>query len=473
MSSKAVFAAMLGLLVLVGVALYLNRSQSTGPGSAQAPDERPLAAFDPALVTVIEVTHPASRPQRAERRADGRWALVSSNPEWPAVLPPGGLEALIALANLPRQAPTEAPSPDRTVLLSLGLADRSKIEFRIAQEQLGGRARVWHGNDAGLVEVSAIKPLLDPGPGAWRVRSALPGARDASRISLETASGGVLALARLENRWALTRPLSARANPDAVESLLGALASIPVDRFEDAPIATAQDMGLGAPVMIVSTETDLPAAQGSAGRAASRTLRIGGPASAKGDTLYASPGDGAGFVMTVPSSAVASVSTAVRNYLMPTVTAVRPQDVFIVSIRSLIGPDESATRDERSFRRELDGWVRLLPDGSRTSADAEPINELLAFLAETPGEADAAPTPDGLRPLARISLFDLQGDGLEVITVGASADGEIGFRSGNVIVTHSTARIPGVLQLPDLASLPAQGAPLPPPTLPQDAPRGK
>lgn len=473
MSSKAVLAALAGLLVLVGVALYLNRTNAPGRSAGPLADERPLAAFDPALVTVIEVTHPGSPGQRAERRPDGRWTLVSSRPEWPAALPPGALEALVGLSTLQRDPLATEAANDRVVALTIGLADRTSIDFNVAQEQLGGRARVWSGESSSLADVSTVRPLLDPGPDAWRVKAALPGARDASRIALETASGASLALARLENRWMLTRPLSARAEPAAVDALLGALASIGVGEFESPPKASEQDMGLSSPAMTIRIETDLPDAQGSADRIASRTLRIGGPANTKGDLLYALPGDGAGFVMTVQASAVASISTAVRNYLTPTATAVRPQDVFIVSVRSLLGPEASAAGEERSYRRELDGWVRLLPDGSRAPADAGPVNELLAFLSDTPGEADVASSPDGLRPLARISLFDLQGDGIEVITVGATADGEAGFRTGNVIVTHNPARVPTILGLPDLASIPAPGAPLPKPTLPQDAPRGK
>ena len=472
---KAVLVAVIGLALLVGVALMLNPPGGGGSRGPASPIEGlPLASFDPALVTSVSVTHPAQREQRAERRADGRWVLTTSPLEWPVALPaqaPGALAALAGLVRDPQPAP--APPESDTVTLSLGLADRSTVALRVAREQLGGRVRVWAAGASASAEVAPLQPLLNPGPASWRMKQALPGARDASRLTVTKSTGETIALARIDNRWTLRRPVAARAEPAAVESLLGALASLPVLRFDDAPATPLADMGLARPALVIEAETDLrDAGRDASVRTLSRRLLVGGPANAAGDELFAAPEESPSFVMTIPASAVASVSTVARNYLSPIVSAANPADVYIVTVRSLLTDDPTG---ERSFRRELDAWVRLMPDGSRIPADAAPVAEVLAFLTETPGEPDAAGSAEDLRPVARLSLFDNEGDPLDLITVGFTADGDAAFRSGLVLTMFSAARVPALIALPDFASLPAPapGAAPPKPVLPQGAPTGK
>jgi len=505
MSIKAIVVALLALLVAICAAFYLTRGPAT-PSAAPAP----LLAFDPAQVIGIEVmlatssTNPAPRPQRVTRTDPGEWRSLWSADnsvrggrviEWPALVPPDALAAIAKLANLARApgdsgaAPPSALAPAATLRLEIRGGTSHTVEF--LPGSLGGFTLVrippsatGVGGGLGRIETAAAQALLNPGPASWRTRLAAPGARDASRVTLTDAAGEI-SLARLDARWTMRRPIAARADQGAVGALLGALASAPVERFENQSATDLAATGLDKPALTITWEADerevVPSSAGTTQGADVRVrtragfLRIGGPANPQGTLRFASADEAGATLMVIPASALSSISTASRNYLAPTITGLRPDDVFLLTI-SEAGRSPASTTGVRAYRRRLDAWVSQTPAGAGAPADADALEQLLEFLASRPGEPE--PTMGGvgegdIREIVRVDLFDLDGDPLEILIGGYNADGALAFRAQNLVVLFPGIEPPAILDMPAFASLPALPDAQAPVKLPEGAPVGK
>lgn len=479
MSSKAIVGALVALVLLGGLAFYLSRG-----GAAPVAPVSPLAEFDPATVIAIEVTPDGGAAQRVERVGEGEWRYAwaparGQSIAWPALVPPDAMRAIGRLSGL---TPIDAPaSPGAArARIQLTLRGGSTVELSALQGALGGQTTLAIESPGkrsayARIETSVIDALIAPGPASWRIPSAAPDVRNASRLTLTDRSGSI-ALAKLDGKWSMRRPVSARADQSAVETLIGALAGARVERFEERPPADPAATGLATPAMTLAWEVDerAPDATGAI-RVQTRhgLLRIGGPADAQGSLRYASADESGAALMVISASTLTSISTAPRNYLAPTVTGVLPQDVFMLTIADASAPAGAPGAGLRAYRRQMGAWVMQMADSSTAQADGAAVERMLEFLAQRPGEAEPAQGEGDLREVARIDLFDLDGDPLDVIVAGYDADGTPGFRVKNLVILFPNVDPPELLSLTPFASLPPlPGAPAPL-SAPEGAPVGK
>ncbi len=474
MSPRAVIAAVAITLGLAIAALLLTNKQPPSPTSAQTTPT--AAAFNPALIASITVKRASGAEERVTRTDSGQWNFIAGRIEWPAMPPETLVSALAALPAEFAKHADAAPTPGGPAV-TLTLRDGSTYALRLAPTSLGGRTAAALTSPEVtsniLIENSVLDPLLNPGPAGWRSTAAIPGVRDCSRITLDDGRASI-ALAKLEGQWSMRRPINARASQPAVSLLLGAIAQIKAARFEDAASHDLAAMGLTSPTLTITAETDERDADAAGDirvHTITRELIIGGPADPKGDTRFAAADPEGSILFVVPAAAVSALSLAPRNYLHPTVAAVSPADVFMITIT-----DTTITpATQLGFRREPGGagWTTINPDGSRTPADAPPINDLLDFLASRPGEPEPFRPDDDIRTLRKIELMDAEGDPSEVLTAGYTADGLFAVRSGNLLVTYNAANAPAILSLPVFNTLPPEGPAPTTPTLPPNAPTGK
>lgn len=489
MSNRALLAAVIIAVALLGLALLLNKQPTPATGTPSAPaggaaSGEPLMPFDPAQVSFIGVRREDGREESVRRTESGRWVYSAPSVgmaggaagaarEWPAAIPGAATAALGALASLRPlgAAPADAVIPDGSAAITIRAGATTRT-LRVSPESLGGRTVAQaDGSAPVMIDASVIGPLLRPGPSSWRIPSAMPGVREASRLTVTTPTDSI-SLARLEGRWMLRRPAAARASEPAVAKLLDALAGIPVTRFVDDARADAAALGLERPRLIVRAETD-ERAPDDAGAPHARvreiTLHAGAPASADGSQLYASSDAKGEPLFVIPAAALGQISTSPRNYIAPTATGVSPADVFTVMIRRT----DPAPAD-RGYRRALGRWAALTGgakrDAARDAAEVSRVDELLEFLASRPGEPEAiaapagaaSPAPSPMRSLARIELGDLEGDPLEILHAGYTAEGVFAVRAGGVLILYPGVSPPAALELPEFRSLPPEpGAPAP------------
>lgn len=463
MSTKAIAFFLVIAGVLLGTVLYLTRGGGGTPGSGASPNAAPPAAstpwFDPAQVRAIVVRREGAPDERVERAPGGGWSYRAGRVEWPVLVPDAAVSSLGAIAQaLVAQTPTSPPAAqpgDRTIVLEPMSGEA--VSLRVSAAALGGKSPVLATSgtreSAYLIESALVMSLLEPGPRAWRTTQVLPGAGEASRLTL-TDPDATLVLAKLENRWDVRRPIAARASQQAVSTLLGALGGLHAVRFEDAA-ADPSAYGLNKPGLVITLETD-ERMLGPGGEVTvqvrTRELVVGGPADPKGDTRFVAPDLEGSLVMVVPSAGLAAISTAPRNYLAPTATALAGADVFMVNIKDSESP-AGAPGSERALRRDLDRWTRI--DGAaRTPVDTNDVTELLDFFTRRPGVPSPAEGPDEMRVLRRVEFFDDEGDQRDIVSVGYTPDGALAVRSGNVLVTYSNATAPALLEMPAPESLP-------------------
>lgn len=463
MSAKAVVIAILFAVGLIALALFLQSGQSGR--SATGPHDPPFA-FNPASIAAIVVTQPDGTADRVVRDIGGRWTWHGFGASWPASISTAVQTSLNALADFrPASMPDRgAALPAQSRTFSLTLRDGQERTLRIATESLGGRVLAQaDGGSLFLLDTTIINPLVDPGPASWRVPQALPGRFDASRITLVSRDQS-LTLARLQGKWSLRSPFSARANPDAVRSLLASVGGIGVDRFEPLGERNRETLGLDAPRATITLETDtriVDTGGQTRTRIDSQSLLIGSPATPDGSLLYASPDADAPLVLIIPSASVASISMQARNYLALTASDANPADVFAVDVRDNTGA--------RRYKRELDRWTVSASDGTSMITDAPAVDDLLVFVTQRPAEPEPIAPNDDIHTLAHVDLLDHAGGALDRLAVGYNSDGVFAVRNANIVFLYPGVAPPELLGLPTFENMPppAQRGPI---TVPDNLP---
>ncbi|MFM9958736.1 MAG: DUF4340 domain-containing protein [Phycisphaerales bacterium] len=529
MSNKAIIIAVLLALGLLSLILYSNwRSTSSGgaataPGVTNAPT-RDGAALPINAAEVINIKVAFKGTEDAVTRdavgdGAGGWAFVFPKPAtttiastatpaeqltWPA--DPAQVETLLrALAEL-KPAPSAGKAgklPADAALITLTMKDGSTRLVRISPTPIAGSTAVdIDGKSPFMTDASILAAATQPGggPRGWRINRALPGAAAAelSRVSMTTPTE-TLAFSRQENRWFISRPVSARAGAAGVGTLLDSLSRIEIDRFITDPAQTTTTAGLASPRMIITTERDLRSldAQGNLQTdTRRRSLFIGGPADPAGNTLFASSDPTGVPLFTVPAAAINALSTSAKGYLDVTASSASPSDVGLITIK--------AGKNETAFRRVNGKWHKLLPGGKTDKAevDSKKIAEMVDFFTQRQGQADLfattapspattpssatspSPTPSGagksakptassgggatkvagatgaptpVSSLARISLMTDDGTEIDTLTMGYTPEGTLAAKAQDVILTYTGATAPKLLSLP--AHKPGPGQP--------------
>lgn len=477
--SRAAIGFFLALALGLGAVLWIVNQKQTSTGvpdpTAGKQSAASDSALDPNLVQAMRILDPRATPAREDelrRTPLGGWVLRTGPLDWP-VDPQKPRDLLRALSEL---QPLEASSADGGKILQSTIPEDSprvivELEgggartFRISSSVAGGRTLILiDDGPTAQAEASLLNLVREPGPRGWRIPAAIPGASpETARVTL-SAGDRTISLARLEGRWTMRTPVAARANPQAVSSLLNVLMSMPVERFIDEPAAPGIS-GLDRPRLVISVERDVRQAapttsasgEGDASRASMQTLRndlvVGGPVDAAGNSLFASPlppGSVAPVLLSIPASSVSSIATDPRLYLALTATGVAEADVFGVTVRA---------GTEKTYRREAGTWTKAESGGGKTPVEAGSISDLLELLTATNGEPSLAAGEDDLRVLTRIELLNIDGQTMDALAAGYTADGVFGVRSATVVWLYPGREPPAVLEMPAPDNLPPATVP--------------
>jgi len=402
-----------GALALVfGVAALYSAMTGVAPTGEGAP----LLGVQPSQVQALRVVRPGETPIIVERAGDGSWSLRREGDDageaWP-INPSNARGAVRVLCEMRPLSTADPETPINEVLrVELILDDGEKRSIQVDAESLGGRRLVRTGDGrAASVESAVVDAFTSPGPLAWRRRVALPGVGpEVSRITL-VGRDATLRLVRAGSSWRIDEPVRMRAGDGAVRSLIGALAGAAVQRFIDDPEAAAEaPVGDDDTRLTILCETDERIFdEGGELRTVTRTasLAVGAPAGVDQASFFARTGAGQTMVI---DGAVGQLSLDPAAYAAATAAATRPADVGAVIIRP-------ATGEQRGYRRGIDGWSRMAPDGSLQPTDGEPIESLLSFFGERVAPRVAFEPPADLERIAIVTLLDFESGPLETIGV--------------------------------------------------------
>ena len=501
MSNKAIIIAVLlavGLLCLIAYSNWRsNAPAGSGPGSVDAV----ALPINAAEVVGVKVRF-GNVEEGVKRDPSGAWAFVFASPAPTAPAGPGAAPAPQPepltwpadpepIQNLVRAVSELAPAPgterggkipDNAALVSLKMTDGSTRLVRISPTPVAGKTLVdIDGKAAFMADASVLALATQPGPRGWRINRALPGAspNDLSRIGVRT-SDETLAFSKQENRWFISRPVSARASGAGVGAMLDALGRISIERFvneggaADAAKVDLVSAGLASPRMIITTERDIRTLDATGTIQTDtkrRDLFVGGPADGSGSRLYASSAASGTPMFIIDASSVAAISTAARNYIDITASSASPADVGLITLR--------AGTKETGYRRVNGKWHRLLPGGKteKSESDSKAIAEMVEFLTTRQGQPDlvAPGTPgtpgapgtataatntkqptEAVSNLKRVSLMTDDGTEIDTLTMGYTPDGTLAARSRDVVLTYTGASPPKLLSIPEFKPAPGQ-----------------
>jgi|GEM_PF-4401233 len=431
MPKKPVILALSAAIIIVVASMWLLRT----PSASATAGPQPVVDADAASIVAYETTDRDGGTARVERTLLG-WQLVGDGrPPW-AVQDVRARGAARILADL-RGRPLEDPGDLTPVAATLTITDARgrKVSLGLREPVIGGRRVVDRVDADGTMQHFSIdEPLYEmfaqTGLSAWRDEGLL-GALSGRPARLELSSGITrIDLARVEGAWSLRAPVSARASEEAIDTLLRAIASLRVERFDEAPPSLLEETD---PVSItIEADTSQPGEDSSRPRRVIERVIL---------TLHG-PADTGGRLTRVGVTrereerrAGADIESLGTTYvavdLEPLQQITLDAGGFVA--RTPLAGDATLIAGlklgERSYTRTADGWAEggeALPQDRAAAIDA--INTLLT---ETPmGGAELTTTPEPLGRASRrvsIAAATIAGetlgpaDGLTLFTVTPSS----------------------------------------------------
>ncbi|MFI4882757.1 MAG: hypothetical protein ACIAQU_09250 [Phycisphaerales bacterium JB064] len=234
MPTRPVILALSVAIAVVVASMWLLRPASTT--SAIGP--QPVLDLDAASITALELTGDAEAAARVERTTIG-WQLVRDGaPPW-AIQEGRARAAARILADL-QGRPVEGSQdlPPIAATLTIRDARGRTMSLGLREPVVGGR-RVIDRVDAqgNLARFSIDEPLYEmfvqTGLSAWRDEGLLGGlAGRPARVELARGSSRT-EIARVDGAWSLRFPVATRANEQAIDTLLAAIAGLRVERFDE------------------------------------------------------------------------------------------------------------------------------------------------------------------------------------------------------------------------------------------------
>ena len=465
MSTRAGAVAVILALGLIVLALVLMRPGAPAPGSASQPSAQSTPPIDADSIESFTVTWKgqASTLSRDER---GGWSVRMPTGSWP--VDPQRVDALLRIiGSLTLDAETAkqtAPSPENLITIALTLRGDPATTMAFTDAPVAGKVMAMRdGKPFAMADARIVDLTARNGPMTWRSLLVIPDrdARGAARIAISTDGADSIELARLDGVWRMRRPMSARADAEAVGALLDRLSAVKVIEFADAdaPGSSLEMGGKSTARRGIELAWDQRSAESDGAlttRTIIRKIAFGDAPAGQSDRVRATVDGPSRQAMLISADVPVGISTAARNYLAATATGVAPADVGFLRIRGTEVP-------ERGFRREGTGWTTM-PSGAPT--DAAPIEALLRFLSETEGEPQESFRETDIRGLVRIELMDFEAEPVEFLDAGYTADGVLAVRAGSVVWLYGRQSPPDLLGLPafeSLAPLPTSTRTTPPP----------
>jgi len=472
-----VVAALLGISAM----LIVNRpggvsglgggagSGTGATGTLKAGDR--LLTLDPASVRSIKVgIEGGTETDLLEAGTkDSRWRLTrmtkkpgateatATGPTW--LLDDSRVRSVLSiLASLTADAAAPAGSTVGTgaTVVTITSADGRATTIRLAGRTLGGQGMIEiTAPDAApatstQTRVALVKDQIhslftSPGPRGWRDTQliTMPVAQVA-KVRIVGAEGG-LALARVQTRWGVVEPITAPADPVAVQKLLSIVENMRIGRFYDDGIITAAKAGLETPVARLVLEPEQAAKDAAAAAQtilAPLELTVGGAADPAGKTLYASL-DGGQTIVSVDTESLSKIRTRPEEYITGAITAAPAPEIAVMIFEgtapAVQGPDGSTARPAQPFtlgvRRKLGQWLELTADGKEIAQDPQRVAQIEAmvnFLTQQRASTVTLSEPAAFAPLGTLSLRTAEGDALEDLQLATSGPSAIVVRTGKI-----------------------------------------
>lgn len=359
--------------------------------AANAPAPTPIALTPSEIVTV---EHDGAV---AQRTAPGVWTITlpSDDTAWPGSTA-AVRAALRAAADITAIEAAGAAGSEPPRVYRFTNADGDSRTLAIADAAIGGKQNVVIDSASTVRAPSELVSRLEPGPAGWRAHTAFPAAgADITRLLIQQPATDTdpaleIDLVKTAGRWLLASPVLARASDDAVRTAIARVAGASIVRFLDEAPADLTT-GLDSPAFVITTE------------AGDRVRRInfGAQADAAGAQRFATTGAGHYFV--ADTSLLRELRLDPAAYTDRRVSVVSPADVHAIRL------------DAARASRTLNGW---------TDAPFDPS----AILVALTGNADATVSfeaPAGWSERGTLTLEDLAGDPLDVVTIGEDDAGAL------------------------------------------------
>lgn len=457
----------LAAAIAVGIAAFLvlrgGRGAPGASGGVVASGQR-VIPIEPAKVIALSVARGSSAGDAVSRPAGSdEWTLNAGAPDaWPvATSRIAAMLRLLADARATGEPEASATVGDDPTIVTITQDDGSVVTLRLAARTLAGAGLVSVESTGGtgtpsagasqlaLIDDNIHRAVREPGPRGWRSANVLAGFDpNPPRIRLESSSG-VLALRRVENRWGVTEPMVAPADPAKVAGLMKSLGEMAIADFLDTPPAKDATTGLNPASATITLESDAAPAggggggggAGSAGRTGRRTVELGGPADSSGKHLYARI-DGARTVV-LDAAGLAGIAMSPAAYIASTATPLAAPDIGSVVMTNADGAVG------RRLVREADGWTEVLPSGRGSllaEADRSSVNDAVKFLIERPATEIGVSAPKGYTSVGTLELGGLDGRGLDTLEIGVAEGPMLTIKSGAVYRSYPLGSAPSVLR---------------------------
>jgi len=446
----------LALAVLaVAVAVYVFRDRLTGETTEPAKPAEALnliqdvALADVAGATLLENADGELKTKVALARVEDKWRLTQpiDHPaddyeverllraclegQYRQTIEPGA-EGQPSLKDLGLEPPA--------FRLTLATKKKSDKPERIVTVDIGRESTIGEGvyvrlDDAKKVYVLDAVAIADRAAektDTYRSRDIAGPARD-EIVRIELAGpGGAVRLDRsgaTGDRWVLAQPITARADPDAVDAILQELTRLRAKEFvDDAPKDLAR-YGLTAPRLRVTLWKDAPApekpkepeeqAKAKPEPVVAATLVFGTWADLKHKTVC---------LMTGDAQRVVSIDTDVLKPLEKNADDLRDKRVLALAKPTVTRIEVKNPTGEFELKKADATWRLLVPGREETDADPEAVVKLLAgaaglkvvyYLSDEERKKDFA---EGLKPQGHVRLW-LEGEAApQAILVGGSAE---------------------------------------------------
>ncbi|MCX5648449.1 MAG: DUF4340 domain-containing protein, partial [Planctomycetota bacterium] len=446
----------------VAVAVYVFRDRLTGETTEPAkPAEalnliRDVAPADVAGATLLENAEGELKTKVAFARTDGEWRLTE-----PVKDAADGYEVdrlLRACLEGQYRQTLETGAAGQPDLKDLGLEPPAfRFTFttkkkdsqaeRTSTVDIGRRSAFGEGvyvrldkaKKVYVLDAATLAERAGEKTDTYRSHDVATPARDQIvRVSLAGSRGEVVLnrSGATGDRWILAQPITARADPDAVDAILQELGRLRVKEFVKDAVTDLAGYGLTAPRLRVTLWKEAPApekpaetAEGAekaketkpkAEPAVATTLVFGSWADLKHKTVCLMTADAVGRVVSVDADVLKPLEKSADDLRDKRVLALSKNPVTRVEVKNAAGEFELKKADA--------GWRLLVPGRDETDADPDAVDKLLAgaaglkaiyYLSDEERKKDFA---EGLKPQGHIRLW-LEGEAApQAILVGGSAE---------------------------------------------------
>lgn len=449
-------------VLLVAVAVYVFRDRLTGePTEPAKPAEalnliQEVALADVAGATLLENADGELKIKVAFARTDGEWRLTE-----PVKEAADGYEVdrlLRACLEGQYRQTLEAGAAGQPDLKDLGLeppafrlvlttAKKPDKPERTVTVDIGRRSALGEGVYVRLDEAKKVYVLdmatlaerADEKTDTYRSHNVATPARDQIvRIRLAGSRGEVVLdrSGATGDRWILAQPITARADPDAVDALLQELGRLRIKEFAKEPVEDLAHYGLTAPRLRVTLWKEAPAPEKPAETqegaeeaketkpksepTVATTLVFGSWADLKHKTVWLMTADAMGRVVSVDADVLKPLEKSADDLRDKRVLALEEYKVTRIEVKNPTG--------EFELKKAESGWRLLVPGRDETDADPDAVDKLLAGAADLKviyylsGEERKKDFAEGLKPQGHVRLW-LEGEAApQAILVGGSAE---------------------------------------------------